>query len=419
MKIKELLLKRFNFIMPMVYSDAISYSELMYKMLCKQNEIIDQVNANSQRISESTSSSGRTLIFEGDSKSLCGREHYYLNSMCYAKERNSFFMGFRPAHDYDEQWQGESVIIETDTDFNVLNRKVSTDIGRINDICYANGKLYVAPLYSSWSAIHYRLIELNPDTLNMTTYHYPVASASVCGICYDEANNVFYLDIAPSGTLDHYIYRCNSDFTGATRLANSFFIDREYLVLQSMEFSGNKVIQISNSRNPTGIIYFRTYTRDSQYASCIASLGEEPEGLALKENRLYLATIYNTTGVRIYELSLPLDANNIYISTTNERIELTNANENTIAYDSTGLYLVRNGKNVVVRNSTTIAVSSDVPSGVLWSGSPPAYGMQFGIMVENTTKSVVQIYADSEGNIRNFGTLPTGNYRVILSYICQ
>lgn len=45
MKIKELRFRRFNFIMPMVYNDAISYSELVYKMLSKQNEIIDAVNA--------------------------------------------------------------------------------------------------------------------------------------------------------------------------------------------------------------------------------------------------------------------------------------------------------------------------------------------------------------------------------------
>lgn len=419
MGIKELFLKRFNFVMPMVYDDAISYPELLYKILEKQNEIIEQVNYNSKRLDETASGINRKLILDIDSKELCGREHYYLNSMCYAKERNSFYMGFRTAHDFDEYWNGESIIIETDANFNVLNRLISTDIGRANDLCYVNGKLYVAPLYSSWSQYHYRLIELDADTLTLNTVHYPVPSASVCGICYDETNNVFYMDIAPSGTNDHYIYSFDSDFMNPVRLANSFFIDREYLVIQSMEFTGNRVIQLSQSRNPTGVIYFRTYLRDNQHAFCMASLGEEPEGLAYKENLLYLATIHHTTGVRIYTLDLDLEPNTKYISTTNDRITLVNEQSENITYEPTGLYLVRSGKSVVVRNSTTISVSNDVPSGILWSGSPPAYGMQFGIMVENTTKSVVTIYADSEGNIRNFGTLPTGNYRVILSYICQ
>jgi len=38
--------------MPMVYNDAISYQELIYKMLSKNNEIIDQVNTNSEAIED-------------------------------------------------------------------------------------------------------------------------------------------------------------------------------------------------------------------------------------------------------------------------------------------------------------------------------------------------------------------------------
>lgn len=69
--IKELFLRKFNYVMPAVYADALSYPELLYKVLFKQDEIIDQLNENTEDIEENKITSegateGQVLTADGD-----------------------------------------------------------------------------------------------------------------------------------------------------------------------------------------------------------------------------------------------------------------------------------------------------------------------------------------------------------------
>lgn len=293
----------------------------------------------------------RVIVAEFDSKSMTARDGYYLNGMCYAKDRDTFFLGFKPSDSVSSTYNGEAIICEVDTDFNLIHKSAHVDYGKVNDLCYANGKLYVAPAYSSYSQYHYRVIELNPDSLSVTAVHYPVASASPISICYDESRAEFYLDMAIANSTDHYTYKCDSNFANAVMLADSYWIDKSNLVLQSAEFYGNKQIQLANASNPTGYIYFRTYYEGNQFYDILPALTinnsvEEPEGICTIGNDIYVGAINNTTSVRIYKLSHLCDVYKKFISMGILGVE----------HGGTGLSSLESGKALIGNGTNSVTL---------------------------------------------------------------
>lgn len=362
----------------------------------------------------------RELVQTLDSRDLLGIEGYYCNSCTYSPERNTYFMGFRPSASYDDQMEGRGALVELDTSFNVIKRRFDAEYGRLNDLCYKDGILYVAPLYSGYATDHFNLVKVDPDTFQVIGSEYPVPNASICAVCYDTEGQKFYLDAAPSGSSDHFIYSCDADFTDPVRLCNSFFKDRQVLVLQGMEFCGGRAIQLGNSRNPTGVTYLHTYKDQLDYVSLIDGMHAEPEGLLVKGNDLFLVDIYRTYTIRIYRLQHGIEPNMIYNSVPGAVTELTRpivANEN-VSFTPGDIVFMRCGNFVSVRSSGYLIFSASVSSGVILTDAPPARGAQYGLLIAPGGVSY-NLVVGSDGHVQTGETVPAGSYRVMLTYLAM
>lgn len=293
-----------------------------YKKLFKD---IDELKTyiQSQQIDE-----GRELVKQLDAQQITGREGYYLNAMVYDPERNSYFVGIKPNTAAGETYNGEAMLAELDTDFNIINSRFDAGYGRINDIKVINGRLVIAPAYSSYMPEHFCAVIADRSTLQITSYPVILANASVVSVAHDPENHIVYMDLAPSGSLYHFLYAMNEDLTGATRIDNMYFIPREGLVLQGADFFNKKLIGLANSRNPIGKIYFKYNYKGLEWADMlpaykINSSFEEPEAIYHKDLDLYMATIYKTRYINIYKIHPSFGAYQIPIS-TRENIPLIN-----------------------------------------------------------------------------------------------
>lgn len=362
----------------------------------------------------------RTLVKELDSRDILGMDGYYANSFTYCKDRNTYYVGFRPSASFDDQYNGRGAIVELNTSFEVIRRRFDAEYGRLNDLCYVDNILYAAPLYSGYATDHFNLVKIDPDNLTVIGSEYPVPNASICAVCYDSDNDTFYFDAAPSGSSDHYFYRTDGDFTNPVRLVNSFFYDRDKLVLQGMEFTGGRVIQIGNSRNPTGVTYFHTYKDDLDYVSAIDGFHCEPEGLAVKDNDLYLADIYRTYKLRIYKLQYSIEPKIFYRSVPGAVTDLIRpivANEN-VSFTPGDIVFMKCGKFVSVRSSGYLVFSASVSSGVILTDVPGARGAQYGLLIAPGGISY-NLVVGSNGHVQTGETVPAGSYRIMLTYMAS